>query len=59
MYRLEKAGCPAFVRDLLLVLFGYGSVIAAVSTAAMVEHWRRVDIPWYKTVKTGKARILR
>ena len=58
MYRLEKAGAPAFVRDLMLVLFGYGSVIAAVSTAAMVEHWRRVDIPWYKTIKTGKARIL-
>lgn len=59
IYRLEKAGCPAIVRDLLLALFGYGSVIAAVSMAAMVEHWRKVEIPWYKTVKTGKARILR
>ncbi len=59
MYRLEKAGAPRWLRNWLLVLVGYGPLLCAVSFTALATAWRRNDMHWDKTVKTGKARILK
>ncbi|WP_386067075.1 glycosyltransferase [Tahibacter sp. UC22_41] len=57
VYRLEKAGLPNRLRDLLLVLVGYGAFMNAIAFAAMVAQWRKVEQRWDKTMKSGKARI--
>jgi len=59
VYRLERAGAPDWLRDVLLVLVGYGPFNCAVAFAAMVAEWRNADRKWDKTPKTGKGTILR
>lgn len=59
VYRLEKAGIPAWLRDALVVLVGYGAFMNAISMAAMAAQWRGADRRWDKTLKSGKARILK
>jgi cellulose synthase/poly-beta-1,6-N-acetylglucosamine synthase-like glycosyltransferase len=57
VYRLEKIGLPAWLRNALLLLVGYGSFMNAIAFAAMVAQWRKVEQRWDKTIKSGKARI--
>ena len=57
VYRLEKAGCPKAVRNVLLVLVGYGPLLCAISLAAIVAQLRNADLKWDKTIKSGKARL--
>jgi cellulose synthase/poly-beta-1,6-N-acetylglucosamine synthase-like glycosyltransferase len=59
VYRLDKAGLRGWPRNLLLMLVGYGSVLAAVAIAAFFAEWRGLELKWDKTVKSGKARILK
>ncbi len=59
VYRMERLGAPNWLRDVLLVLVGYGPLMSAVSFAAIVAEWRHADTRWDKTVKTGKARMAR
>jgi cellulose synthase/poly-beta-1,6-N-acetylglucosamine synthase-like glycosyltransferase len=58
VYRLENAGIPPWLRNALLILVGYGPVMAAISFAAMLAQWRKAESRWDKTIKSGKARIL-
>ncbi|HTB41592.1 MAG TPA: glycosyltransferase family 2 protein [Reyranella sp.] len=57
VYRLDKAGAPKTVRDVLLVLVGYGPLLCAISLGAMIAQGRNADLKWDKTIKSGKARL--
>ncbi len=59
VYRLDKAGIPRWLRDALLLVVGYGPLMSAISLAAMAAQWRGADSRWDKTIKSGKARILK
>lgn len=58
VYRAEGWGLPRWLRNAALIVVGYGSLNGAVALAAMVAEWRRADLRWDKTPKTGKSRIL-
>ena len=57
VYRLDKAGAPKPVRNVLLVLVGYGPLLCAISLGAMFAELRNADLKWDKTIKSGKARL--
>ncbi len=57
IYRLDKAGVSKWLRDPLLVLFGYGPLLCAIACGAIVAELRRSDLKWDKTVKSGKVRM--
>jgi cellulose synthase/poly-beta-1,6-N-acetylglucosamine synthase-like glycosyltransferase len=59
LFRLERAGVPRWLRNGLLVLVGYGPLLCAISFTALATAWRKSDMHWDKTVKSGKARILK
>ena len=57
VYRIDKAGAPRWLRNILLVLVGYGPLLCAIACAAIVAELRKADLKWDKTIKTGKARV--
>jgi cellulose synthase/poly-beta-1,6-N-acetylglucosamine synthase-like glycosyltransferase len=57
VYRLDKAGSPKWLRNPLLVLFGYGPLLCAIACGAMVAELRKADLKWDKTIKSGKVRM--
>jgi len=57
VYRLDRAGAPKRLRDIALVLVGYGPLLCAISLGAIVGQLRSADLKWDKTVKSGKARL--
>ncbi|MFO1082844.1 MAG: glycosyltransferase family 2 protein [Reyranellaceae bacterium] len=57
VYRLDKAGAPKWLRNVLLVLVGYGPLLCAIGFAAIIAQLRNADLKWDKTIKSGKARI--
>jgi hypothetical protein len=57
IYRLDKAGGPKWLRNALLMLVGYGPLLCAIASAAIVAELRKTNLKWDKTIKTGKARI--
>ena len=58
LYRLDKAGAPKWLRDILLVLVGYGPLLCAIACGATVARsFRRLTLVPDKTMKTGKVRI--
>ena len=57
VYRLDKAGLPKSLRDVLLVLVGYGPLLCAICLGAMMAQFRNADLKWDKTIKSGKARL--
>ena len=59
VYRVEKAGAPRWLRNGLLLLVGYGPLLCAVSFTALATSWRRSNMRWDKTIKTGNVRILK
>jgi len=58
IYRLETCGLPGWIRDLLLVLIGYGPFLGAIAFTAIIAHCRGLETRWDKTVKSGKAKML-
>jgi len=56
--RLEKAGVHPWLRNILMVCVGYGPLMCAISFSALATQWRKTELQWDKTVKTGKARML-
>ena len=58
LYRAEKLGLPNWLRNLLVIVIGYGALNGAVGCAAYVAEWKGLDRRWDKTEKTGKGRIL-
>jgi cellulose synthase/poly-beta-1,6-N-acetylglucosamine synthase-like glycosyltransferase len=48
--RVGKILCP-----ILLYVGGYGPLLCAITTAAYVQEFRKADMKWDKTVKTGKV----
>jgi hypothetical protein len=56
---MDRAGAPRSVRNVFLLLIGYGPLMCAISFAAIVAQFRKSDLRWDKTVKSGKVRILR
>lgn len=59
IYRLEKAGLPGWLRNVLLLVVGYGPVLCAITFASYISELRKTGLQWDKTEKSGKARILR
>lgn len=59
VYRIDKAGAPKWLRNIFLLLIGYGPLMCAVSFAAMIAELRKSDVKWDKTIKSGKVRILK
>ncbi len=59
LYRLDKAGLSPWLRNILLLVVGYGPVLCAITFAAYVAEYRKVGLQWDKTEKSGKARILK
>jgi cellulose synthase/poly-beta-1,6-N-acetylglucosamine synthase-like glycosyltransferase len=59
VYRLDRAGAPKWLRNFFLVLIGYGPLMCSITFAAMVAQFRNADMRWDKTMKSGKAKILR
>ena len=57
VYRIDKAGAPKWLRNALLVLVGYGPLLCAIAFAAIIAQFRKADLKWDKTIKSGKARI--
>lgn len=57
VYRIDKAGAPKALRNVLLVLVGYGPLLCAISLGAMFAQFRNADLKWDKTIKSGKARL--
>ena len=57
VYRVDKAGAPKWLRNILLVLVGYGPLLCAISLGAMIGQLRSADLKWDKTIKSGKARL--
>ena len=57
VYRLDRAGAPKGLRDIALILVGYGPLLCAISLGAIVGQLRSADLKWDKTVKSGKARL--
>lgn len=58
VYRAERAGAPAWLRNGLLVIIGYGPLMSAISLAAMAAQARGAESRWDKTAKQGKARMI-
>ena len=58
VYRIDKAGAPKWLRNSLLVLVGYGPLLCAMAFAAIIAQFRKADLKWDKTIKSGKAKIL-
>ena len=59
VYRVDRAGAPKWLRDALLVLVGYGPLLCAIAFGAIIAQLRNADLKWDKTIKSGKARILK
>jgi cellulose synthase/poly-beta-1,6-N-acetylglucosamine synthase-like glycosyltransferase len=59
VYRLDGVGAPKWLRNIFLVLVGYGPLVCAVAFAAIIAEFRKTDQRWDKTIKSGKARILK
>ena len=57
VYRIDRAGAPKWLRNALLVLVGYGPLLCAIAFAAIIAQFRKADLKWDKTIKSGKARI--
>ena len=57
VYRVDRAGAPKWLRNILLVLVGYGPLLCAISLGAIIGQLRSSDLKWDKTVKSGKARL--
>lgn len=58
VYRLDKAGAPVWLRNVLLALVGYGPLLCAITWGAIMAELRKADLTWDKTIKTGKVRML-
>ncbi len=59
VYRIDKAGAPKALSNVLLALVGYGPLLCAIACGAIVAELRKTDLRWDKTIKTGRARIQR
>jgi cellulose synthase/poly-beta-1,6-N-acetylglucosamine synthase-like glycosyltransferase len=59
VYRLDKAGAPKWLRNMFLILIGYGPLMCSITFAAMIAQARNAEMRWDKTMKSGKAKILR
>ncbi|HEX7198784.1 MAG TPA: glycosyltransferase family 2 protein, partial [Dongiaceae bacterium] len=57
VYRIDRAGAPKWLRNALLVLVGYGPLLCAIAFAAIIAQFRKADLKWDKTIKSGKAKI--
>ncbi len=59
VFRIEKAGAPRWLRNILMVVVGYGPFMCVISFTALATSWRKTELRWDKTVKSGKVRILK
>lgn len=52
---VERLPGGRFFAGLMLYLFGYGSLLCAITVDSYVKEWRRADASWVKTEKIGRV----
>lgn len=52
---VERLPGGRFFAGLFLYIFGYGSLLCAITVDSYVKEWRRADASWVKTEKVGRV----
>lgn len=52
---LERLPGGRFLAGLCIYVFGYGSLLCAITVDSYVKEWRRADASWVKTEKVGRV----
>lgn len=53
---VEKLPGGHFLAGLFIYIFGYGSLLCAITIDSYIKEWRRADASWIKTEKVGRVR---
>ena len=48
-------GIGSFCAGLFIYIFGYGSLLCAITVDSYIKEWRRADASWVKTEKVGRV----
>lgn len=51
----ERLPGGRFLAGLMLYVFGYGSLLCAITVDSYIKEWRRADASWVKTEKVGRV----
>lgn len=52
---VERLPGGRFFAGLMMYLFGYGSLLCAITVDSYIKEWRRADASWVKTEKVGRV----
>lgn len=52
---VERLPGGRFFAGLLIYVFGYGSLLCAITVDSYIKEWRGADASWVKTEKTGRV----
>ncbi|MDI6024032.1 glycosyltransferase [Leucobacter sp. UT-8R-CII-1-4] len=52
---VERLPGGKFFAGLMLYIFGYGSLLCAITVDSYIKEWRRADASWVKTEKVGRV----
>lgn len=52
---LERLPGGRFLAGLCIYVFGYGSLLCAITVDSYIKEWRRADASWVKTEKVGRV----
>ena len=52
---VERLPGGRFFAGLMIYVFGYGSLLCAITVDSYVKEWRRADASWVKTEKVGRV----
>ncbi|GAA2180610.1 hypothetical protein GCM10009847_19180 [Leucobacter tardus] len=52
---LERLPGGRFLAGLCIYVFGYGSLLCAITVDSYIKEWRRADATWVKTEKVGRV----
>lgn len=52
---LERLPGGRFLAGLCIYVFGYGSMLCAITVDSYIKEWRRADASWVKTEKVGRV----
>lgn len=52
---IERLPGGRFIAGLCIYVFGYGSLLCAITVDSYIKEWRRADASWIKTEKVGRV----
>lgn len=53
--KIERLPAGRFFAGMFLYLFGYGSLLCAITVDSYIKQWRHADASWIKTEKIGRV----